>query len=315
MTEPTSTSTARSSISDWFFRERDIAALVFFRIIFGILGFAEVLGQYIYYGLMEGYFWPERFRFTYYGFQWLDVVPEPFFGMIVLSLMIAALCILFGRFYRIATIWFFLGVTYLFVLEKAYYLNHGYFFCWLAFVMIFLPANRAASGDVLKNPALRSSTTPGWTIDILKFLMGVVYFFGGIAKLNADWLRGIPLNIWLKYKKDMPLLGPVWDHDWTPYLMSYGGVFLDLFVVPMLLWRRTRILALLMAAFFHITNTIVFKIGIFPWLSLAMSVLFFPSDLPRRWWRWAQRFRPTRRLQAWYDRRLSIHEKPPAVDV
>lgn len=297
---------------DRLFREVDISALVFFRIIFGILGFAEVLGVYIYYGLMEGYFHPERFRFTYYGFQWLDVPPEPFFGMYVATLLIAALCILFGRFYRIATVWFFVGVSYIFVLEKAYYLNHGYFFCWLAFAMIWLPANRAASGDVLANPKLNEATTPLWTLAILKFLMGVVYFFGGIAKINYDWLDGVPLKIWLKYKKDMPILGPLWNLDETAYFMSYAGLFLDLFVVFLLLWKRTRIFALLMAASFHITNTIIFKIGIFPWLSLAMSVLFFPSSLPRRWWRWMQRFGPARRFDDWYQRKLHRHENPLA---
>lgn len=295
-------------ISDYLFRSEDIAALVFFRIVFGILAFAEVLGVYIHYGLMNGYFVPESFRFKYYGFQWVEPVPEPFFGFFIFLMLCAAICILLGRFYRVATVFFFFGITYMFLLEKAYYLNHGYFFCWLAFTMIFLPANRSASGDVLNDPALQSDTTPGWTLDVLKFLMGIVYFFGGIAKINADWLNGTPLKIWLPYHSDMPILGPLWAMEETAYFMSYAGLFLDLFIVFLLLYKPTRIFALLMAACFHITNTIVFKIGIFPWLSLAMSVLFFPSDLPRRWWAWAQRFKGLRKFQTWYDRRFSRND-------
>ena len=284
---------------DFLFRPVDIASLVFYRIAFGVLAAADALGIFIYYHLYSDEFNPANFQFGYIGFEWARVLPEPFMSLFFLVLISAGVCIALGRFYRVATMVFFFGFAYAFLLEKAHYLNHGYFFVWLSFVMIFLPANREASGDVLADPSLRRTRIPLWCVVLPAFLMGVVYFFGGIAKLNADWLNAVPLGQWIAYKKDLPIVGPLLALPITGYFMAYAGTFLDLFVVPMLLWRRTRVLAVLMLLFFHLTNTVIFQIGIFPWLSLAMTVLYFPSHLPRHWWRW---LRSRTRFGRWVDR-------------
>ncbi|MCB0583358.1 MAG: hypothetical protein KDD10_29025, partial [Phaeodactylibacter sp.] len=59
------------------FQPVDIASLVFFRVVFGILGFADVLNTYIYYHWMVDAYDPEKFRFRYYGFEWVHPLPEP----------------------------------------------------------------------------------------------------------------------------------------------------------------------------------------------------------------------------------------------
>ena len=41
------------------------------------------------------------------------------------------------------------------------------------------------------------STIPFWTYFILRFQFCLVYIFGGIAKLNYDWLHGHPVKEWL----------------------------------------------------------------------------------------------------------------------
>ncbi len=52
--------------------------------------------------------------------------------------------------------------------------------------------------------------------------------------------------------------------------------------VPALLWRRTRPLMFALVTSFHLMNDRLFSIGIFPWLALAATTLFFPPDWPRR---------------------------------
>ncbi len=49
---------------NFLFRPVDIASLVFFRVVFGILGFADVMGVWTYYHLHKGYFDPEKFQFN-----------------------------------------------------------------------------------------------------------------------------------------------------------------------------------------------------------------------------------------------------------
>lgn len=269
-------------IKDFLFRPTDIASLVFFRIAFGLLAFLDVLGTWCYYHIYKDAFRPEGFQFKYYGFEWVQPMPEPFMTFFFLAMMGAAVFIIFGKYYRRATLFFALGFSYLFLLEKAHYLNHGYLFIWISFVMFFLPANRAFSSDIFKKPAIRLKTIPYWNLFLLQFLMGVVYFYGGIAKINPDWLNAMPMKLWLRQQADMPILGALWNNEITAWVMSYGGMIFDLTVVFFLCWRKTRIWALGGAIFFHVVNTILFQIGIFPWLSLCLTLLYFPPDFPRK---------------------------------
>ncbi len=295
------------------FKPTDIASLVFFRVVFGVLGFADLMGVWTYYHLYKGYFQPDSFHFTYLGFEWVRPLPEPFMSVVFLGLMAAALLIAVGRWYRVCTVVFALGFSYVFLLEKALYLNHGYLFIWLSFLMIFLPANRQWSWDVLRNPALRSDKIQTWSLWVLPLLMGIVYFFGAVAKMNADWLLGAnPLHDWLLARKDMPMLGWLWAKKETAYAMAWGGMLLDLTAPFLLLLRKTRAWALGLLLLFHLTNTLLFQIGIFPWLSIGLSLLFFPPGWPRQVWAFAkQKMKWPGRVEAWWERRVG--EAPAAL--
>jgi len=56
-----------STMKAFLFRPVDIASLVFFRITFGILGFADVLNTWLLYHLQYGAYDPDGFRFHYTG--------------------------------------------------------------------------------------------------------------------------------------------------------------------------------------------------------------------------------------------------------
>lgn len=267
----------------FLFKPVDNASLVFFRVVFGILAFADVVGIFSYYHLYTDSFNPDKFQFKYYGFAWVQPVPEPFMSLFFLGLIACAILITIGKWYRPAMTIFAIGFAYTFFLEKAHYLNHGYLMMWLNLVMIFLPVNRNFSVDALQTPDLQTNRCPYWCLFVLQFLMGVVYFYGGIAKINADWLLNAqPLKIWLAQRGDMPLLGWIWQQEITAWLMSWGGFCLDFFVVFFLLSKRMRIWAFGFVLFFHFVNLILFQIGIFPWMSLALTALFFEPDFPRK---------------------------------
>ncbi|MCB9006320.1 MAG: HTTM domain-containing protein [Ardenticatenaceae bacterium] len=113
-----------------------------------------------------------------------------------------ALFILLGLWYRLSAVLFFLGFSYIFLLEQAQYLNHFYLVCLIAFIAIFLPANRAWALDAWRRPNGRSDWMPNWSLWLLRFQIGVPYFFGGLAKLNGDWLRAQPIESWLASRTD-----------------------------------------------------------------------------------------------------------------
>jgi vitamin K-dependent gamma-carboxylase len=260
----------------------DIASLNFFRIAFGLLMVWEV-GRYFHYGWIATYWIEPRFLFKYYGFSWVQ--PWPGNGLYIhwAALGVLALFIAVGLLYRVSATLFFLGYTYAFLLDESRWLNHTYLICLFSFLLIFMPANRALSVDAWLRPRLRSDTTPAWTLWLLRVQMGVVYFFSGVAKFSPDWLHGEPMRMWMAQRIDFPILGRFFRDAWIVYTMSYGAMLLDLFIVPLLLWRRTRGAAFCVALVFHLLNSKLFAdLGVFPWLAIAATTLFFPPDWPRR---------------------------------
>jgi vitamin K-dependent gamma-carboxylase len=264
------------------FKPVDISFLVFFRIVFGAIMLWEVY-RYFSFGWIRRYYIEPAVYFTYYGFSW--VRPWPGRGMYIhfALLGVAAACILVGFCYRIAAPLFFLGFTYVFLLDQTRYLNHFYLVCLISFLLIFLPAHRAVSIDALLRPKLRSDVVPAWTLWLLRAQIGIAYFFGGIAKLNSDWLRGgEPMRTWLSPFTGLPAVGGLFKAEWFVYGFVAGGLLLDLLVVPLLLWRRSRPFAFAAAVVFNLINAAIFNIGIFPWFMLGATLIFFPPDLVRR---------------------------------
>lgn len=264
------------------FEPVDISFLVFFRIVFGGILVWEVY-RYFTRGWIGRYFVEPVVNFTYYGFSW--VKPWPGRGMYIhfFVLGLAAACVMAGFLYRFATPVLFLTFTYFFLLDQTRYMNHFYLVCLISFLMCFLPANRAFSIDALLRRKIRSDTVPAWTLWLLRFQLGIPFFFGGIAKLNSDWLYGgEPMRIWLSPFKKIVGVGHLFAAEWVVYSFVIGGLLLDLLVVPLLLWRRTRPFAFAAAILFNLINAVIFEIGIFPWLMLGALLIFFPPDLVRR---------------------------------
>jgi hypothetical protein len=266
----------------------DIAWLAVFRIGFGLLMAGDLL-HYLENGSVKELYIDPRFHFTWLLFEW--VKPWPGIGMYLhfYALVALALCIAAGLFHRAAAALFCAGFSYLFLLEKASYLNHWYLICLLSFLLIFVPAGRALSLDAWLRPGLRSEQAPAWTLWLLRAQMGVVYFFGGIAKLNADWLQGQPMRMWLPGSIRLPGLEPVLAHPAAALFTSWAGLAIDLFMVPGLLWRRTRPFAFAIAVAFHLLNSQMFEISVFPWLAIWCTVTFFDADWPRRVFNWPRR--------------------------
>jgi len=278
--EPVSSSmaTVKCRLAHLLFRPVPIAPLVYYRIAFGLVMVWEA-SRYLRDDWVHELFLAADFQFKYYGFEWVRRWPGEwmhlhFYGLAILGLMIAA-----GAWFRVASALFFLAFTYVFLLDQANYLNHLYLVCLLSFLMPFLPAHCAASIDATARPYIVRSHVPAWTWGLVTFQIAVPYFFGGIAKLTPDWLRGEPIRTWMR-GEHLPVLGGWPATEAGVWVLSYGGLLFDLLVVPALLWRRTRLLALVAAVSFHLFNYLAFNIGIFPWLMLATLPLF----LPLNWW-------------------------------
>ena len=120
-------------------------------------------------------------------------------------------------------------------------------------------------------------------MNLLRFQVAVVYVFAGLAKLNADWMvEAQPLRIWLAARSDLPIIGPLLTQLWVAYAFSWCGAAYDLTIVFFLIWRRTRAMAYVTVILFHVMTSVLFPIGMFPWIMIAVTSIFFPADWPRR---------------------------------
>lgn len=259
----------------------DIAGLVYFRIAFGAIMLWEMV-RYIDYGWAQRYYTDHALYFKYWPFTFVEPLPaglmEPLFYLVGL----AALLFCIGLFYRVSAVALFIGLTYIFLLDQSRYLNHWYLMCLLSFVMIFVPAHRNFSLDARRNPSIRSETAPAWGLWLIRFQIAVPLFYGGLAKLNADWLRGEPLRDWISRETDFPLIGGLFTAEPAVWTMAYSALSFDLFIVPLLLRRQTRVFALVVAVLFHLMNARLWSIGIFPWLMIAATITYCDADWPRR---------------------------------
>jgi hypothetical protein len=286
------------TLTKTLFKPVAIDTLVFLRIALGLLGGGDILGNGVYFHWYLDDF--SGFTFRYYGFEWVHPLPEPLFSLFFVGGFLLGIAVALGWRFKVTAPLFALAFTYLFLLEKAHYLNHAYLFTWLAWLLVLTPAWREFSLDVRRRPTEWAPVAPAWSVYLFPLLMGIVYFFGGIAKMNYDWLiRAMPLHMWLENRASMPILGPVWEKEITAYVMAWGGMLLDFTVPFLLLHRRLKWVALGLLFFFHVTNHLIFNIGIFPYLSLVLTSMFFAPDWPKRFVRWVASFRAGTLVQRW----------------
>lgn len=254
-----------------------------FRIAFGLLAALSAIRTLAYGWVEPLYLAPER-HFTYPGFGW--VAPWPGVGMYLHfgALALLGLAIALGWRYRPAVALYLLGFTYAELIDATLYLNHYHWITLTSALMVAMPLHRRWSLDARRDPRVRADHLPAWTIWTLRAQLAVVYLFAGLAKLNPDWLlRAEPLATWLPLRDGLTVVGPALGAPATAFALSWAGAAFDLTIVAWLLWPRTRAIAYACVIAFHVGTWVLFpEIGIFPWLMIAGTTLFFPPDWPDR---------------------------------
>lgn len=275
-------------ITNYFNKYTDAKPLVVFRVLFGLMMFVSMI-RFWANGWIDKLYIKPTFFFSYYGFEWVKPVGN-FTYVIFFICALASLFVAFGYKYRFSIILFFLSFTYIELMDKTNYLNHYYFVSVLSFLLIFLPAHSQFSVDAF----LRKKEyyyVPKWTIDSIKLILSIVYFYAGLTKLNSDWLfRAMPLKIWLPSKYDLPVIGNnLMQQDWFHYLMSWGGALYDLIIPFLLFYRKTRPLAFILVIFFHVFTRVLFPIGMFPYIMIVSSLIFFDASIHKKIMYWIRK--------------------------
>ncbi|WP_199694075.1 HTTM domain-containing protein, partial [Sorangium cellulosum] len=261
-------------------RPVDIAWLAAFRALFG-LTMCVSMARFIAYGWIDELFVKPSFHFKYWGLAWVEPLPPAGMHALFWALAGLALAIALGLAFRVAAPLFVVGFTYLQVIDVTTYLNHYYLASLLGLLLAASPAHRAWSLDALLARRHERSIPAAW-LYLLRFQVGVVYTFAGLAKAHADWLlHAQPLRIWLGSRTDMPVLGPLFTHPWAAPLMSWAGFLFDTSIVWLLLVPRLRPFAYAAVILFHAVTRALFPIGMFPVIMVLSALVFFPPSWPR----------------------------------
>jgi hypothetical protein len=261
-----------SSFKNWAEKPVRSESLGVFRVLFGLITLWEVI--YLYrIDFLEIFIFGPSVLFSY---DFLPVTPISKSGMEVLlaGLGISCVLIVLGVFYRLALSYFLIVFSYFFLLDKGLYNNHLYLISLIAFLMLFLNANSSFT----INKKGKSEFIPQWQIRILQFQLAVVFFYGGLAKVNPYWLNLHPVQEILEYRAINSGVDFI-TGSFFQYLIMIGGLIFDM-SIPFFLWfKKTRIFAIGAALIFNITNSWIFDdINIFPYFMIAALILYLDDE-------------------------------------
>lgn len=288
-------SSAKGWYRSFFDTQKHIAPLVILRIAFGAVMLISTV-RFLLRGWVSAFYIKPAFHFTFYGFDWVKPLGATGMYLLFAVMIIATLFVTIGLFYRASIIAFFLCFTYVELIDKTTYLNHYYFVSVMAFLLILVPAGRYFSIDVLRKPKLQVNHVPAWCINIFKLQLVLVYFFAGLSKLNYDWLiAAMPLRIWLPANSQLPIIGGLLTQLWVAYVFSWFGAVFDLVIGFMLLSSRTRKIAYALVVIFHLATAWFFKIGMFPYIMILLTLVFFSEHTHQQFIAFIKRFLPRTR--------------------
>lgn len=262
------------------FKAIDNSPLVVFRIFFGFLVACESFGA-ILTGWVKRILIDPQVTFSFIGFEWLK--PLPGFGMYFyfIAMGVFGLAIMLGYRYRIAIISYTILWAGVYFMQKTAYNNHYYLLLLISFLMIFLPSNSYASLDVRQNRIKEENTMPYWISLLFIIQVAIVYVFASIAKFYPDWLDGTFTRNLLADSTNVITLKKLFLQKWFYLFIAYMGIIFDLLIVPLLLFKKTRMLALLASLTFHLFNAIFLEIGIFPFFALTFALFFYEPETIR----------------------------------
>ena len=265
-------------MNKYLFKHIDNTGLVLWRVIFGLLISVEAFGA-IATGWVRRTLVEPDFTFNFIGFDFIQPLPGDGMYYYFVLMGIFGILVMLGYKYRFGMFCYALMWTAVYLMQKTSYNNHYYLMMLLCWLMVFLPANGRLSLDSKISPHLRSASVARWAYLVIILQVWLVFTYASIAKWYPDWIDGTIVALFMKGKMDYWLIGDFLQLEWVHFTIAYVGILFDLLIVPLLLLKRTRVFGFIVSIFFHLFNSIVFQVGIFPYMSIAFALFFFSSEV------------------------------------
>ncbi|KAK9870664.1 hypothetical protein WA026_008226 [Henosepilachna vigintioctopunctata] len=267
-------------IVSYFYQPRDPSSLGIIRFLFGLLMMLDLPEERGGSDILVRYGNPQKCNFPLFDFikplsyEWMSIL----YGVMFLG----TLGIMLGYRFRISILMFVIPYWYIFLLDKSFWNNHTYLYGIVATLLIGTSANNYCSLDGLLDKNIMNKPIPYWNYFILKFQFFMLYFLAGLKKSDWEWLEGYAMrdmgNHWVFLPFSIILTSAQIDH----LIIHWFGFILDLTIGFWMLIEITRPVAMVFCALFHLMNSRMFSIGMFPYVCLATMPLFCQENWPSR---------------------------------
>ncbi|KAK9298714.1 hypothetical protein QLX08_008077 [Tetragonisca angustula] len=202
----------------------------------------------------------------------------PWMILIYTIMWIGAFGIMLGSRFKLACACFVIPYWYIFLLDKSYWNNHTYLYGIVAILFWGTEANTYFALDATKT----KGTVPLWNYFILKFQFFALYFIAGLKKSSVEWLSGYAMMNLSRHWVFSPFKLFLTMEQTDFFIVHWFAFIFDLTVGFWMLFDKTRIPAMVLCTAFHLMNSRLFNIGMFPYVCLATMPLFCKPNWPRR---------------------------------
>ena len=232
---------------------------------------------------IDGFTYADFFHQPYVS--WYPELPRSAYLVLLWSAVVAAVALSIGAATRVAA-WYVAGFVgwNLFLSQTHYWHNRGFLLVMLLGIAL-LPVGRVWSIDALihrMRGTAPAATGPLWPIALMRFEVVVVFLASGWSKLvDPDWWGGTVTRLrvvqWRDVAADRGV--PEWVLDileTEAFHVVFGkiAVLTEIGIGLGLTFRKTRIAALWVAVWFHISIEIVASVQVFSYAALAALVVW-----------------------------------------
>lgn len=278
-----------SDLTSWknfvqlLYRPKDPASLGVVRALFGLLMVFDIPEER---GLSEiDVKWGDPSICYFPLFNFLSPLPLPWMGIIYLIMWCGAMGIMLGFMFRISCLSFLVPYWYLFFLDKSVWNNHSYLYGIVGVLLLGSNANFYWSLDCYLGTVRANTHVPLWNYTALRFQFFLLYFYAGLKKMDRDWLEGYSMTHLNQHWIFEPFKLLLTSEQVDYWIVHVAGFLLDLTIGFWLLFDKTRPYAFFFCSSFHLMNSRLFTIGMFPYVCLASLPIFSHADWPRKFFK------------------------------
>ncbi|XP_065076830.1 vitamin K-dependent gamma-carboxylase [Ochlerotatus camptorhynchus] len=263
------------------YRPTDAAALGVARMLFGLMMLIDIPEERG--GGDLDFRWGDPSGCKFPLINGMEPMSYPRMGIVYLIMWLGALGIMLGYRFRLTSLMFVISYWYVFLLDKSAWNNHSYLYGLLGTLFLFTDAHKFLSLDALRDKGLQREV-PFWNYFILKYQFFILYFLAGLKKMCAEWLSGYAMTNLSYHWVFLPFRLLIGAKLTDLLIIHWFGCIFDTSVVFFLIYAPTRKMATLFACAFHLMNSRLFHIGMFPWVCLTQLPLYYSVSWPRIVW-------------------------------